>query len=310
MKDTKVIFMGTPEFSLPTLQALHRAFTVILVVTQPDRPSGRGLQVTPPPVKIKAEELGLPVLQPKTMRDSAIIEKLREAAPDYIITAAYGRLLPPAVLSIPKKKPLNIHASLLPKYRGAAPIQHAVMNGEKKTGVTVIEMDEGMDTGDIILQEAITVGEDETAGSVHDRLSVLGAGLIVRAVELINSDKCKKIKQQEFMATYAPPISKAETKIDWSAPAKKIHDQVRGLIPYPGAYTILNGKRVKILGGRPHTGGGSPFGTVLKADNAGIVVAAGDGTYRIETLQAAGKRIMTVREYLCGNPIQPGTICS
>ncbi|NLM53030.1 MAG: methionyl-tRNA formyltransferase [Firmicutes bacterium] len=307
-KQTKIVFMGTPDFAVAALEALNEMFTVVAVVTQPDRPAGRGQKLTPPPVKIAAQKMQLPVLQPQKINTQEFIAKLAALGPDYIVTAAFGRLLPPEILQIPHLAPLNIHASLLPAYRGAAPIQRAIMNGEKETGITIMLMDEGMDTGDIILQEAIPIGDFDTAGTLHDKLAELGAKLIIRAIKAINKGNFTRKKQVDSLATYAAPVQKKEAKICWNRDAVMIHNLVRSLNPWPGAYTELNGRRLKIWEGMPTADQGAPCGSVLAVEKDAIVVAAGKGAYRITKLQLQGKRAMDTGDFLRGYPIKTGTI--
>lgn len=305
MNTAKIVFMGTPEFAVPALRALHESYAVLAVVTQPDRPRGRGRQVAMSPVKAVALELGTPVLQPEKVRDPQFREKLAALNPDFIITAAYGQLLPAELLALPAKAALNIHASLLPRYRGPAPIHRAVMNGDSETGVTIIHMDRGMDSGDIVLKRSIPIGFHDTTGIVHDRLAALGAELICEAVEAIWQNKAARHPQDHREATYAAPLSPDEEIIDWKKSALAIHNQVRGMNPWPGAYTLVDGKRIKIWQGVPEKGEGIP-GTVFRCGPDGVLVAAGDGAYRIEKLQPAGKRALTAAEFICGRNVQVG----
>ncbi|HHX73986.1 MAG TPA: methionyl-tRNA formyltransferase, partial [Firmicutes bacterium] len=261
-----------------------------------------------PPVKNRALALGIPVRQPVSVRDAEFTKSLAALEPDILVTAAYGKLLPQSVLAVPRLAALNIHASLLPAYRGAAPIQRAVMNGEKETGVTIMEMDEGMDTGAIILQEAIPIAAGDTAGTVHDRLSVLGAGLIVEAIRAVIRGTAVRRPQDESLASYAPPIRRGEERIDWCASTDMVHNLVRGMNPWPGAYTEWNGRRLKIWEGQPATGRGTTCGLVLEAGAGGILVATGDGAYRITRLQAPGKNILPAAVYLRGNPLPRGSV--
>ena len=239
MAKTTIIFMGTPEFAVPSLLTLAENYTVLTVVTQPDRRAGRGKRIQAPPVKIAAETLQLPVLQPEDIRAADFVATVAALQPDFIVTCAYGKILSPALLAVPRLAALNIHASLLPYYRGAAPIHRAIMNGEKESGITIMHMDQGMDTGDIILQQAVDIAPTETAGTLHDKLADLGAGLIVEAIAAIKHGKAPRIKQDERLATYAPPLTRREEKIDWCQSSQIIHNQVRGMNPWPGAYTCL-----------------------------------------------------------------------
>lgn len=243
----KVIFMGTPDFAVGTLGALHAAgHNIVLVVTQPDRPKGRGKALAASPVKEAAEKLGIPVYQPERVRRPECVEYLRTFAPDVVVTAAFGQILPQAILDIPVYGCVNVHASLLPKYRGAAPIQWAVINGEQVTGVTTMLMDAGLDTGDILLQEEITLDPKETGGSLFDRLSVVGAGLCVKTLDALAAGTLIPIKQDDTQATKVGLIDKSLGRIDWTMPAKKIECLIRGLNPWPSAFTTLEGKTLKV----------------------------------------------------------------
>lgn len=308
MKDTRIVFMGTPEFAVAPLNALVDNFTVVAVVTQPDRPSGRGKKLTPPPVKVTAEALGIPVLQPTKIRDHSFVEWLQNLGPDFLVTAAYGRILPANVLAIPKISALNIHASLLPRWRGAAPIHRAVMAGDGESGITVMHMDEGMDTGDMILREAVTIGPDETTGNLHDKLMPVGAQLIVEAITDILQGKASRIPQDHRAATPAHPLSRDEELIDWCASTEDVHNHIRGLNPWPGAYTYLHGERIKVWSGKPAVGSASPCGCVIDCGADGMVVATGDGAYRLTRIQPAGKKEMNACDFLCGNPLGRDTI--
>jgi methionyl-tRNA formyltransferase len=301
MKNIRVVFMGTPEFAVPALRGLAAAFNVVLVVTQPDRPRGRGLLSAPTPVKKAAEELGLNVIQPVKLKDGALTANLAALEPDFIVTSAYGRILPPEILAVPVITALNIHASLLPRYRGAAPIHRTVINGDSESGITIMYMDEGMDTGDILVQRSVPIGRDMTSGELHDILAILGADMIVPAITSIVSGSAGRFKQDDALATNALPLAPGEEEIDWCASAVSVHNLVRGMNPWPGAYTLFNGKRMKIWSGRPEEAGCHHPGTVLEACGSGILVAAGSGAYRITRLQPPGKRVMSAAEYLCGN---------
>ena len=308
MKETKVVFMGTPDFAVTALVALQKEFTVIGVVTQPDKPFGRGKKVTPPPVKIAAAVLDIPVVQPHKIRDPDFFCWLKELAPDYIVTAAYGKILPKDILNIPYKAALNIHASLLPAYRGSAPIHRGIINGEKESGVTIILMDEGMDTGDIINMKSIPIQEQDNTGTLHDKLAILGAKLIVEAIAAINDHNFFRIKQDDNAATYAPPLERSEERINWCADTAAVHNLIRGMNPWPGAYTELNGLRLKIWEGQPTAGNGSPCGAVIAIERDAIVIATGNGAYRIYKLQLPGKKIVSAGDFLRGNNIEPGLI--
>ncbi|ACX51998.1 methionyl-tRNA formyltransferase [Ammonifex degensii KC4] len=307
----RLVFMGTPDFAIPSLEALIRAgHKLVLVVTQPDRPKGRGGKLTPPPVKEWALRHGFPCLQPTRLKDPAFLATLREAKPEAIVVVAYGKILPPEVLNLSPRGCINLHASLLPKYRGAAPIQHALIAGERETGVTTMLMDEGMDTGDILLQESLVVGEEENFGSLHDRLAQLGAELLCRTLSLWEEGKIKPQPQDHSQATYAPPLRSEDEIIRWEEPAEKIKNLVRALDPVPGARTFWQGKVLKIWRARALTGpfGGVP-GEVLALDPEGIVVRAGRGALLVLELQLAGGKRLKASEFLRGHPnLQPGTV--
>ena len=295
MKGTRIVFMGTPEFAVDALQALATAFTVVAVVTQPDRPSGRGKKTAQPAVKKAALELGIQVVQPLKIKDQSFLAWLTELAPDFLITAAYGRILPLAVLETPKFFALNIHASLLPRYRGAAPIHRAVINGDSESGITIMHMDTGMDTGDIIFREAVPIGFHDTTGHLHDKLATVGAEMIVKAIPAILNGTAPRLQQDERLATLAPPLCREEECIDWNASAITVHNLVRGMNPWPGAYTLFKGERLKVWAGTPEEKADGSSGTVQSTDDD-IVVSTGEGSYRITSVQPPGKKIMPARD--------------
>ena len=313
---TRIVFMGTPEFAVPSLRALVAAgCDVAAVVTQPDRPSGRGRRVKPSPVREAAEELRIEVITPGRIRDVEVIERLRGYGADLFIVVAYGKILSKAVLDIPGRGCVNLHASLLPKYRGAAPINWALINGEEVAGVTTMRMDEGMDTGDILL-----TGEIETrgldAGTLTEALSLLGAKLLVETVSGVVAGTIEPIKQDDNEATYAPILKKEDGLIEWSRSAGVVANLVRGVNPWPGAYTYLNGKRFKVHSGTdasaslPMTvAGDAAAGTIIDTDAVdgacdGIYVKCGDGVYRIETLQPEGRKPMLAGDFLRGHEMK------
>ncbi len=301
----RIIFMGTPEFAVPALRGLlDHGENVVGVVTQPDRPKGRGRRLTPPPVKLLAQEAGVPVIQPEKIRTKEFLDQIREFAPDLITVAAYGRILPGALLFLPPLGSINVHASLLPNYRGAAPIQWAIINGEKETGVTIMQMDEGLDTGDILLPGSIPIEEDDTTGSLAVKLSNLGGKLLVQALDLMRAGTLVPQKQDDSGATLAPPLSKEQGRIDWHQPASAISCLIRGMDPWPSAYTILGGKRYKLFSPLiiKEQAPESP-GNVIKADAQGLVVATGEGYLRVLELQKEGARRMTVADYLRGHEL-------
>lgn len=307
----KVIFMGTPDFAVPSLKVLFEAGHVIAaVVTRPDRPKGRGGRTSPPPVKEMALSLGLPVLQPEHLKDPAFLRQMGELRPEAVVVVAYGKILPKEILSLPGRGCINVHASLLPRYRGAAPIHRAVINGENKSGVTTMYMEEGLDTGDIIQQKKVAIGEDDTTGDLHDRLSLLGADLLSETLALIAKGWAPRVSQDDSLATYAPPITAEDEIIRWDNPARRIKDQVRGLNPWPGARTYLGGRLVKVwrvqVAGE-HESGGLP-GMVLGFPGEGISVQAGAGQVLITELQADGAKRMGAAEFLRGAKLLPGTL--
>lgn len=308
MKETRIIFMGTPEFAVTSLQSLHEAYTVAAVVTRPDCRGGRGKQLQFSPVKAKALQLGLPIRQPAAVRDAQFQEQLQKERPDFIITAAFGRILPAAVLQIPKYAALNIHASLLPRWRGAAPIHRAIMAGDEKTGVTIMYMDAGMDTGDILYKRSIPVSHLAAMGEIHDQLSDLGAGMIVSAVSDVLRGIAPCLKQNENEATAAPPLRPEEEMIDWSKPAGNVHNLVRGMNPWPGAYTFHAGERLKIWSGKTADDDCRSYlpGEITAAGNDGIYVGTGGGIFQIMQLQPAGKKKMPAGDYLRGKGLKPG----
>ena len=293
----KIVFMGTPDYAVKTLEALIGAgHTVAAVFAQPDKPVGRKQILTPPPVKVCAQMHGIPVFQPRTLRDGEAEKIIRNIAPDAIAVVAYGKILPTEILTLPRYGCVNGHASLLPKYRGAAPIQWCIVNGEKETGVTAMQMDEGMDTGDIL----------ETAGELFERLSVIGAELLVKTLADIENGNVTPIKQDESKATAAPIIKKEMAKISFhDMTAEEVHNAVRGFYPWPVAFFISGGKRIKIIKSRVVNMHGTA-GAVLKSDNE-LIVACKKEAVALETIQPEGSKPMTAKQYLCGRPIALGT---
>lgn len=306
-----VAFFGTPAFAVPTLERLlaspHR---VRCVVTRPDRPAGRGHRVQAPPVKRVAVAASLPVLQPEQLTDPVFLETLRGFAADVGVVAAYGKILPEVVLAIFPRGMLNIHASLLPKYRGAAPVQRAILAGEVETGVTIQRIVPALDAGPIVAALRRPIGPDETSGEVEADLARLGADLLVRCVDDLDAGRLREAPQDETAATYAPRLTKAEGLIDWAAPAAVIHNRVRGLQPWPGAYSFLDGVRYVLVRTRPDPSAAvaeARPGEVIAARGDDLIVAAGERTaVRILALQPAGRRVMTAREFLAGHRVKPG----
>jgi len=307
----RVIFMGTPEFAVPTLERLiNEKVDIVAVVTQPDRPVGRKRIVTPPPVKNLAVKYNIPVYQPDRVKDEAFIKVLASLRPDIIVVVAFGQILTPQVLAIPKIGCINVHASLLPKYRGAAPVQWAIINGEKITGVTTMWMDEGLDTGDIFLQEAIEIKEEWTSLDLFKELSILGGNLLVKTLEHIKTGNIIRKPQDNTKATYAPMLKKEMGRINWSKSAEEICNLIRGTYPWPCAYTVRMGKEIKIFKARPFFSGNAPapgkFRGVIK--NEGFLVGTGTIDLLVTELQEAGGKRMTATEYLIGHRLKEGDL--
>ena len=305
----KILFMGTPDFALFSLRALVDAGeNVAAVVTQTDKPKGRGMTLTPPPVKVYATGHGIPVFQPKTLKDGAFETELREIDPDIIIVVAYGKILPKYILDYPKFGCINIHGSHLPKYRGAAPMQRAVMAGETVTGVTSMYMAEGMDTGDMLLTETVAIAPDDNFEDVHDKLGEAGARVLLRTLDAAKRGELHPIPQNDADATYAAKIEKAECLVDWTWDAARLHDKIRGLSPFPLAYTTLpGGKLFKIVRAHPEEADASaPAGTVIAADKSGIRVACGRGVLVIETATPEGKKARSAADLVNGRQIAAG----
>jgi methionyl-tRNA formyltransferase len=304
--------MGTPALASESLRALlgAPAFQVAAVVTQPDQPQGRGLKLQAPPVKQIAVAEQLPVLQPESARDAKLFQELRELQPALIVVAAYGHILPQPILDLPAHGCINVHTSLLPRYRGAAPIQRAILNGDAETGVTIMKMDAGMDTGGILAQAKTAIEPGDNAQTLHDRLARLGAQLLVNTIPDYASGKLAPRPQPADGVSHAPKISKLDGLIDWNQPARSVWNRVRAMVPWPGAFTHLQtpppSQLLKIWGADPAEPSGRP-GQVLAADKSGILVACGSGSLRILALQREGGRRMTAQEFLAGHPIRPGS---
>lgn len=300
----RVVYMGTPDFAVPCLLKLIEAGHEIAgVFTQPDKPVGRKQIMTPPAVKICALEHGLNVYQPAKLRDGTAPELIRELNPQVIVVAAYGKIIPKDILDYPQYGCINIHGSLLPKYRGAAPIQWSVINGDRETGVTIMQMNEGVDTGDILYQKAIPIGIDDTAESIFDRLAVLGADMLLEVMDRLPEGDLIPVRQDEALATYAPMLDKDLAVIDWNKTCLQVHDLVRGLYSWPIAQTTLNGKKLKIYRTSPCDMSGSA-GTVISTDP--LTVACGDGSVIIRELQLEGKKRMDAASFLIGHPLKIG----
>lgn len=307
MPQLRILFMGTPQFACPTLQMLvDRGEKVIAVVTQPDRPKGRGQQMQFPPVKELALSHGIPVLQPVKVRAPEAVEAIRALNPDLIIVVAFGQILPKALLDIPRYGCINIHASLLPRYRGAAPLNWCIINGEKETGITTMLMDVGLDTGDMLLKRTTAIIPEDDAASLHDRLSVLGAETMAETLDLLLTGKLRPEKQDDSLSCYAPMLKKELGEINWNSPTEKIVNLVRGVTPWPGAYTKIDGKVVKIHKVHAGSGAGVP-GELLQAGKTGIDVASADGSVIVDELQLEGKKRLKAAEFLAGCKLDPGS---
>lgn len=306
----RVVYMGTPDFAvLPLNRLIEEGYEIPLVICQPDRPRGRGKKVLPPPVKVLAEKSNIPVYQPDSKEDSRkLYHMLCDLKPDIIIVAAYGRILPGEILNLPKLGCVNIHASLLPRHRGAAPIQYSILSGDKETGVTLMYMTEGMDEGDIMSQRAMAI-DQKTAGELFEELTMLGADLLTDTLPHIKDGTAKRIKQDEDKATYAPKITKADCKIDFGKTASEIERQIRAMNPRPRAYAMLNDNEMKVLSAKVMENGqtGVP-GQIKKVDREGILIATGGGDLLVTQIQMPGKQILDVDEYIKGNKIEIGTI--
>jgi methionyl-tRNA formyltransferase len=307
IRGLRTVFMGTPAFALATLQGLLAAGVEIVgVYTQPDRPKGRGNQLTPPPVKVLAEQHGLAVFQPAKLRAPEVVEQLRALAPELIVVVAYGQILPQSVLDIPRHGCINVHASLLPRYRGAAPINQAIIDGESETGVTTMLMEAGLDTGPMLVKLATPIGSEETAGQLHDRLALLGRAALEETLRRLAAGTLLAEKQDDALSCYAPMLKKEDGLVDWSRSAEQIHDQVRGLDPWPGAYTDLDGEVLKLARTRAVAGSGAP-GTVLAADASGVLIACGNGALSVRELQLPGKKRLAAADFLRGRPLPVGS---
>lgn len=302
----KILFMGTPDFAVPSLQALIEAgHEIVGVFTQPDKPKNRGMKLLPTPVKVVALEHDIPVFQPTKLRDGTALETIQGLEPELIVVAAYGRILPQEILDYPKLGCINVHSSLLPKYRGSAPIHWAILNGDAESGVTIMNVVLELDAGDIISQAVTPIDPDETVETLHDRLADMGAKLLVDTVVSIENGTATRTPQQADLVTHAPMLSRALSPMDFTRPARELHNQVRGLIPWPAAVTELNGTRCKIFSTSvlAETTGKAP-GTVIAADKKGLKIACGGGTVlQINELQADGGKRLKAADYLRGHPI-------
>ncbi|TCV80250.1 methionyl-tRNA formyltransferase [Sulfurirhabdus autotrophica] len=306
----RIIFAGTPEFAAQALTALLGAgHDIPLVLTQPDRPAGRGMKATASAVKQLAEQNGIPVWQPTSLKDPEIQSKLSDIGADVMVVAAYGLLLPQDVLEIPLLGCLNIHASLLPRWRGAAPIQRALLAGDKETGICIMQMDVGLDTGDVLMQSALPIDEEDTAQTLHDKLAVLGAENIVKALEWLPLGKLNAVPQNDAEATYAAKLNKVEARLDWQKSAVELARAVRAYNPFPVAQLMVKGEIVRIWKAHAENSQQGTPGTILSADKSGICVACGTGVLRLLEVQKAGGKRMPVAQFLQGNQLQAGDCC-
>ena len=306
MPKLHLVFMGTPDFACPSLQKLiERGEEILAVVTQPDRPKGRGQQLSPPPVKALAEKNGIKVMQPARVRVPEFIETVRELNPDLIVVVAFGQILPKALLDIPRYGCINVHASLLPRYRGAAPINWCIINGETETGVTTMQMDVGLDTGDMLIKRTTPIDPDEDSSSLHDRLAVIGAEALASTLDFLLKGILLPQKQDDSLSCYAPMLKKEDGMIDWSRTAPSIKNLVRGMTPWPGAFTFLDGGTLKIYRVTAAHGSGPP-GMVLQTGKNRIEVACAGGSLIIEELQLEGRKRLKAAEFLAGYKIEPG----
>jgi methionyl-tRNA formyltransferase len=304
----RAIFFGTPHIAVPSLEALTTVADVAGVVCQPDRPSGRGLELKPPAVKVRARELGIPVVQPTKIRTPDFLAWVNEQHAEIALVLAYGRILPPGVLTAPRRGCLNLHASILPRYRGAAPINWAIARGETETGVSLMQMDEGLDTGPVCAVRRVAIGENETAGELAVRLGELAAVVVREDVPKVVRGELMAVTQEAELATLAPVLDKKDGRIDWTMPAARVHDHARGMTPWPGAYTHVGGKLLKVLATRksPLRTSGAP-GTIVAADTSGVLVACGDAPLEIVTAQVEGRKPLAARELVSGRTLAVGT---
>ncbi|MGZ9586997.1 methionyl-tRNA formyltransferase [Paenibacillus marinisediminis] len=309
---TKIVFMGTPQFAVPVLQMLlDEGYEVAAVVTQPDRPVGRKRVLTPTPVKALALEHGITVWQPEKLRKSETVQDIQALAPDLIVTAAYGQILPKAVLDVPCYGCINVHGSLLPAYRGGAPIQRSIINGEPKTGVTIMYMAEGMDTGDMISRVEVPITDADNAGTMFEKLSVEGSELLRRTLPELLAGSITAVPQDHEAATYAPNLKREDERIDWSRTSRELFNQVRGLVPYSGAFTTWNDEVFKVWATKLTSAavrGDQQPGTVLNVSEQGIEVKTGDGSLLLTEVQPAGKKAMPVQEFMRGGKLEAGTV--
>ena len=306
MNRPRIVFMGTPDFAVPSLASLFELGDVVAVVTQPDKPKGRGQALAISPVKAYALERGVPVLQPQKLRTPPFSEVLREYKPDVAVVTAYGKILPQDLLDTPVKGCLNVHASLLPRFRGAAPIQWAIAHGDTETGVALMVMDAGLDTGPVLAEKRMPIAPDETSASLHDKLSSLGGVLLREHLPAYLRGELKPVPQPSEGMVLAPIIDKEEGKLDFTRPAQVLERRLRAFTPWPGAFTTFEGKLFKVHRAKVGTGQGAP-GTVLSAGSAGLEVACGEGSLLLLEVQPEGKRVMGVGDFLSGRKLVPGS---
>lgn len=302
--------MGTPDFAVPSLKALsENGYNVLMVVTQPDRPKGRGRKIIHPPVKEVAQRIGYDVIQPVSIKDKDFFDIITGLKPDIFIVVAYGHIIPKNILAIPETGAINLHASLLPKYRGPAPIQWAIINGEKETGVTTMLMDDGLDTGDILLSSKEQITVDDTSATLHDRLSILGADLLIKTLKSFENNDINPITQDHASATYAPLLKKTDGRINWEKPSEYIASFIRGVTPWPGAFTFQDNKRLKIFSAKPILVEiNEAPGTVIKGFPDELRIATGKGALSILEIQGASGKRLLIKDFLRGNQMPPGTV--
>lgn len=304
----RIVFCGSPEFAVPSLERLLSSeHEIVAVVTQPDRPAGRGLKLKPPPVKEVAARHGIEILQPEKFNVPPVLERLEGLEPDLIVVVAYGKIFRRRSLNIPRKGCVNLHASLLPRYRGIAPVNWAIINGETKTGVTTIFMDEGIDTGDMILWRETSIGENETAGELLERLAHLGAEVLAETCDLISRGEAKRHKQDEALATYAPKLKKEDGLVSWGQPSRRVHNLIRGVTPWPGAVARIGARPVKVLKTSLGPSSSGNPGEIIAIDSSkGILVACAEGSVWLSQLQAPGKRPLSGAEFARGYRLKIG----
>ncbi|HEU0037302.1 MAG TPA: methionyl-tRNA formyltransferase [Kofleriaceae bacterium] len=303
----RVVFMGSPEFAVPCLRALAGAHDVALVVSQPDKPAGRGSQLTAPAVKVAAQELGLPVIQPRSAKTGELRDALVASGAELAVVVAYGKILPRAVLEALPRGCINVHASILPKYRGAAPVQWAVIHGDVETGVAIMQLDEGMDTGPVLLERRVAIDPEETSGELLARLAPIGAAALLEALDRIARGEAEPVAQDHGAATHAPMLAKSDGAIDFTQPARAVAARIRGVDPWPGAQATLRGQTIKLFRARAEGGQGAP-GTVLAIDPAGLHVACGEGVAVIRELQAPGRKRLTAMQFAAGRGVAIGDV--